>query len=92
MAGFDPTTLAYGWVHPDPRVDELQRHVAALVGVKIASDRRVLFEEISALAHDRAGVPRPIVPSARPPEQAVPYLSEPWYCCAEPNPDEMRII
>jgi hypothetical protein len=92
VAGFDPATLAYGWAHPDPRVDELQRDVAALVGVKIASDRRVLFEEISALAHDRAGVPRTMDTSARSPRRAVPYLSEPWYCCAEPNPDEMRII
>jgi hypothetical protein len=92
VSGFDPATLAYGWVHPDPRVDELQRQVAALVGVKIGSDRRALFEEISALAHYRAGVPRTIVPAAAQPQQAVPYLSEPWYCCAEPNPDEMRII
>ena len=92
VAGFDPATLAYGWAHPDPRVDELQREVAALVGVKVASDRRVLFEEISALAHDRAGVARAAALSARSARGAVPYLSEPWYCCAEPNPDEMRVV
>jgi radical SAM superfamily enzyme YgiQ (UPF0313 family) len=92
VAGFDPATLAYGWAHPDPRVDELQREVAALVGVKVASDRRVLFEEISALAHDLAGVARATILPARSPKRAVPYLSEPWYCCAEPNPDEMRVV
>jgi radical SAM family protein len=92
VAGFDPSTLAYRWAHPDPRVDELQREVAALVGVKVASDRRVLFEEISALAHERAGVPRPIARSVQSQEPAVPYLSEPWYCCAEPNPDELRVV
>ena len=92
VAGFDPATLAYGWAHPDPRVDELQRDVAALVGVKIASDRRALFEEISALAHDRAGVPRTTVASAQTLARAVPYLSEPWYCCAEPNPDDLRVV
>jgi radical SAM superfamily enzyme YgiQ (UPF0313 family) len=91
VADFDPATLAYGWTHPDARVDELQRQVAALVGVKIASNRRVLFEEISALAHDRAGLPRP-VPPVQTARSAVPYLSEPWYCCAEPNPDEMRVV
>ncbi len=91
VADFDPATLAYAWAHPDPRVDELQRQVAALVGVRIASDRRLLFEEISALAHDRAGIPRRMVPPVRTAERAVPYLSEPWYCCAEPNPDEMRV-
>ena len=90
VADFDPATLAYAWAHPDPRVDELQREVAALVGVRIAGDRRLLFEEISALAHDRAGIPRRMVPPVRRQRRAVPYLSEPWYCCAEPNPDEMR--
>ena len=65
VADFDPATLAYAWAHPDPRVDELQRQVAALVGVRIASDRRLLFEEISALAHDRAGIPRRDGPTRR---------------------------
>jgi hypothetical protein len=92
VAAFDPATLAYAWAHPDPRVDQLQRDVAALVGVKIASDRRTLFEEISALAHDRAGVPRTMVASARTLPRVVPYLSEPWYCCAEPNPDDLRVV
>jgi radical SAM superfamily enzyme YgiQ (UPF0313 family) len=92
VVDFDPATLAYPWTHPDPRVDQLQREAAALVGVRIASDRRLLFEEISALAHDRAGIPRRMVPAVRTAQRAVPYLSEPWYCCAEPNPDEMRVV
>ena len=85
VTGFDPATLAYRWSHPDPRVDDLHREVAALVGVRVSSDRRVLFEEIRAIAHDRAGIAR--VDAAGPPRTLarVPYLSEPWYCCAEPN-------
>ncbi len=85
VTGFDPATLAHQWSHPDPRVDDLHREVAALVGVRVASDRRVLFEEIRALAYDRAGIAR--VDAAGPPRTLarVPYLSEPWYCCAEPN-------
>ncbi|MEP7305391.1 MAG: CUAEP/CCAEP-tail radical SAM protein [Acidobacteriota bacterium] len=95
VEGFDPITLTYRWSHPDPRVDALQREIAALVGVRVAGDRRAVFEEISALAHERAGVPRLApVPSARPMAAAsrVPYLSEPWYCCAEPNPDEVMLV
>jgi radical SAM superfamily enzyme YgiQ (UPF0313 family) len=93
VAGFDPATLAYTWFHPDPRVDELHRDVTSLVGVRVASDRRELFEEISALAHERAGLARAerLSASASTPA-AVPYLDEPWYCCAEPNPDQMRIV
>jgi len=95
VEGFDPVTLTYRWSHADPRVDALQREIAALVGVRIAGDRRAVFEEISALAHERAGLPR-IAPA--PSTQAtagasrVPYLSEPWYCCAEPNPEEVMLV
>ena len=31
---FDAATLAYPWVHADPRVDELHREIARLVGVQ----------------------------------------------------------
>jgi radical SAM superfamily enzyme YgiQ (UPF0313 family) len=95
IAGFDPVTLTYRWLHADPRVDALQREIAALVGVRVSSDRRAVFDEISALAHARAGVARvPSSPSAAPAARRarVPYLSEPWYCCAEPNPDEVMLV
>ncbi|PWT80926.1 MAG: radical SAM protein [Blastocatellia bacterium] len=93
ITGFDGATLTYRWVHADSRVDDLQRKVSELVGVGIARDRGVVFEQISDLAHDRAGIPRAVRPAhviARP--AAVPYLSEPWYCCAEPNPDQVRLV
>jgi hypothetical protein len=91
LAGFDPATLSYRWSHADPRVDELQRDVSTLVGVGVATDRRALFEAITALAHDRAGVPR-VRSASGFPHMAVPHLSEPWYCCAEPNPDQIRLV
>jgi hypothetical protein len=88
---FDAATLAYPWSHPDPRVDDLQRDVSHIVGVRTGSDRRTVFSEISALAHERAGRPqRPAGP--RESQAAVPYLSEPWYCCAEPNPDHLALV
>src|SRR5205823_8349634 len=64
MDGFDPVTLTFRWSNPDARVDELQREIAALVGVRVASDRQAVFDEISTLAHGRAGLARP---AARPP-------------------------
>ncbi len=90
---FDRATLSYPWCHPDPRVDELQRDVAAIVGASVARDRPTVFAEISALAHQRAGLARE-APTASPSHRraAVPYMTEPWYCCAEPNPDEIRLI
>jgi len=81
LGGFDPATLAYRWAHPDPRVDALQREVIALVGRRLTADRRTVFDEVSALAHERAGVP-PRRAEARPARDraTVPYLNEPWYC------------
>ena len=76
---FDPATLTYRWSHPDPRVDDLHRKIADLVGVRLTSDRRSIFEEISALAHERAGLPRATAKPVRD-RATVPYLDEPWYC------------
>ena len=87
LGGFDAETLTYRWSHPDPRVDALQRDVMALVGTRLTSDRRSLFDEVRALAHERAGLP--LEPRSGPgqvdtrPARAratVPYLNEPWYC------------
>ena len=79
VGAFDPATLTYRWSHPDPRVDELHREIAALVGSRLAADRRASFDAISALAHDRAGLPRAASKPARD-RATVPYLNEPWYC------------
>ena len=91
LGPFDPATLAYPWAHPDAKVDTLHHDITALVGTRLASDRRGLFEMIRALACDRAGRPQP-APLGASAAGAVPFLDEPWYCCAEPNPDDIRLI
>jgi hypothetical protein len=78
---FSPRSLTYPWVHPDPRVDELQRQIEALVGVNLSAPRRELFGRIWALAHDAAGIRAerradPDIPA----RSTIPYLNEPWYC------------
>lgn len=80
IGAFDPATLTYRWTHPDARVDRLQQDVARIVGARLTANRRTLFDEIAALAHERAERPRPA--SARPVRDraTVPYLNEPWYC------------
>ncbi|MCC7415842.1 MAG: radical SAM protein [Acidobacteria bacterium] len=90
LAGaFDTQTLTYRWTHADPRVDALQRDVAAIVGVRLAGGRREIFNEIGALAHERAGLRFAPVTG---PDAPIPLLSEPWYCCAEPNPEQVRLL
>jgi radical SAM superfamily enzyme YgiQ (UPF0313 family) len=77
---FDPETLTYRWTHPDPRVDALQREVMARVGTRLTSDRQRLFDEIRALARERAGLPYPADTRPARARATVPYLNEPWYC------------
>ena len=66
------------WSHPDPRVDALQREVIALVGARLTADRRTVFDEVSALAHERAGLPPRGRPRPARDRATVPYLNEPW--------------
>jgi radical SAM superfamily enzyme YgiQ (UPF0313 family) len=88
LGAFDPDTLTYRWTHPDPRVDDLQREVMALVGLRLTADRRRLFDEVRAMAYERAERPRQALRSgsgqtdSRPARAraTVPYLDEPWYC------------
>ena len=47
---FDPRTLTYPWTHPDPRIDQLQHEVMALVGVRLTQSRREVFDRIRELA------------------------------------------
>jgi radical SAM superfamily enzyme YgiQ (UPF0313 family) len=79
LGGFDPATLTHRWTHPDPAIDALHDSVTHIVGMRVTADRRAVFDEIRALAHERAGLP---MPSPRPVRDraTVPYLNEPWYC------------
>ncbi|HEX7798610.1 MAG TPA: CUAEP/CCAEP-tail radical SAM protein [Vicinamibacterales bacterium] len=88
---FDPKTLSFLWSHPDPRVDALQQEIAAIVGRRLTSHRREAFAAISALAHERAGIAFRGIPGTSN-SRAVPYVDEPWYCCAEPNPEQLTLV
>ncbi len=91
VGAFDANTLTHRWTHADPRVDALQADVSALVGRQLTSHRRELFEAIRSLAYTRAGRPQP-APISASPSRAVPQLDEPWYCCAEPNPEQLTLV
>ena len=82
VSAFDPASLTWPWRHADPRVDLLQAEVMKLVMTASGAPRGALFDAISSLARGAAGLP---TRSSRPPStMPVPYVSEPWYCCAEP--------
>ena len=83
---FDPVTLTYPWAHPDPRVDDLQRAVMDIAGVRLTQSRLDVFDRICDLAHGRpadqeARIRAFAQSSELPrPRTSVPYLNEPWYC------------
>ena len=81
---FDPVALAYPWRHRDPRVDQLQRNVVALVGRHSSADRATVFNAVWRLAHELgalgADAPAPLAEYLSVRRAPVPYLNEPWYC------------
>jgi radical SAM superfamily enzyme YgiQ (UPF0313 family) len=85
LGAFDPNGLSYQWCHVDPRVDALQQDVQRAVedGDKAGESRLATFARVWVLAQAANGANRAL--PAFPPLVAVPHMSEPWYCCAEPT-------
>lgn len=79
---FDHASLTWPWRHDDPRVDALQAGVMHIVKGASERSRVEAFSAIAAFARSAAGLapPAPCTADSKP----VPYVSEPWYCCAEP--------
>jgi radical SAM superfamily enzyme YgiQ (UPF0313 family) len=91
---FDPESLFYPWKHADPRVDALSETVQAIAaeGDRRKESRSTVFDRIWEAAHAAAGLDAPIFQPSNAPTAAVPFLSEPWYCCAEPTREQFVSI
>jgi hypothetical protein len=90
---FDPQSLVYPWKHTDARVaalSETVQEIAAAVDRENVT-RTAGFERVWQAAHGVAGVEPPRLSRAQA-ARAVPFLSEPWYCCAEPTRDQLISI
>jgi radical SAM superfamily enzyme YgiQ (UPF0313 family) len=90
---FDAQSLVFPWTHSDPRVDALSvtvQDIAAHADAQRLS-RTVAFSLIWQAAHAAAGRIAPHLDLSRE-SKAVPFLSEPWYCCAEPTPAQFLSI
>jgi hypothetical protein len=84
---FDSAALVFPWKHEDPRVDGLCREISALVqrgdGLKLS--RTQIFAHIRRAARAAAGLSREAGATESVAQTTpVPFLDEPWYCCAEP--------
>jgi len=85
VAPFDEQLLIYPWQNSEPSVDLLHQEVLALVeaGVAQGEERRKIFAQVAALVGLTVQEP-----NGRQPRAPVPYLTEPWYCCAEPTEEQ----
>jgi hypothetical protein len=93
---FDEGALSYRWVHRDPRLDRLQRGLEAAIAraVTAKEDRRTIFRRAWEMTHAAMAVPAPRLPDVPPghPRATIPYLTEPWYCCAEPIEEQLAPV
>jgi radical SAM superfamily enzyme YgiQ (UPF0313 family) len=85
---FDSETFSYAWAHPEPRMDSLQREVAAVVEEASSSDEPhektfVAVERLALAAAGRAalaGGAQVGEESGLPRAAFVPRLTETWFC------------
>ncbi len=96
---FDEAGLVYPWKHADARVDQLGEAVQEIVsaGEKTGRARGWIFERIEDAAYAAAGAGKPDRPTKNPlaivsAGATVPYMDEPWYCCAEPTGEQFLSI
>ena len=98
ITAFDEASLCYRWQHPNVLVDRLQRDVEATVkeslGTKGQNSRQAVFRNVWRTLGRYIDVPPlpEVEPSSCCSVKVVPYLSEAWYCCAEPTEQQMRPI
>lgn len=95
LDSYDAKSLAYPWAHPDPRVDELYRAVLGVVAEAEAEQqsRTETFKRVRTLARRACGVPDQEDPAgSRELPRAIPHLTEPWYCCAEPTDRQLAAM
>jgi radical SAM superfamily enzyme YgiQ (UPF0313 family) len=94
IGAFDAQSLAYPWENPDARLDKLSETVQEIAAdaERQKESRSATFERIWKAAHAAVGMLAPPLEPAKDFQALVPFLSEPWYCCAEPTRDQLVSI
>jgi len=92
VGAFDAESLVYPWGNVDARVDALSETVQAIAAEadRKKESRAAAFARIWEAAHAAAGIDTPELRVTE--GRGVPFLSEPWYCCAEPTRDQLVAI
>ena len=93
VGAFDAESLVYPWRNEDRRLDALSDAVQAIAADadRNKESRTAAFARIWEAAHGAAGRSAALL-QPKMPSRPVPFLSEPWYCCAEPTRDQLVSI
>jgi len=90
---FDPQSLTWPWKHRDSRVDALQVEVMRIAASQ--KSRTAAFSAIADAAYasqgQSQGQSRGQTPALTP-TLTPPYMTEAWYCCAEPGPEQSDLV
>ena len=88
LGDFDAHALVYPWTHPDGEVDRLAEDAFRLVSEEQGKGRtrEEIFASLWQLAY------RSELPVTGHSNIPIPYLDEPWYCCAEPAPSRGAVV
>jgi radical SAM superfamily enzyme YgiQ (UPF0313 family) len=89
VAPFDAASLTWPWRHADARVDALQSAVMRIAGSRIS--RTEAFAAIAETAYAAGGRSSTLTPTLTP-TPTPPYMTEAWYCCAEPGPEQIDLV
>jgi len=82
---FDTEKLGFPWQNTDPKVDQLQTTIMAIIERADSQNqtRHNTFLDICNTTHQALGIKAPSLPVFE--AKQVPHLTETWYCCAEPT-------
>ncbi len=84
LGPLDAATFSYSWVHPDPRMDRLQREVAGIVAAaaRAGEPAESAFARVRGAADRASGraASERIADVRVPPRPIPPRLTEPWFC------------
>jgi len=98
LGPLDAQGLTYRWTHTDPRLDQLEGDVAALVedATRAETPAAETFARIHALAAAAAGAEVELeidgVGTSADVSPAPPHLTEPWFCCAAPTRRQLSAV
>jgi radical SAM superfamily enzyme YgiQ (UPF0313 family) len=92
LGPFDAKALVYPWENPNPAIDRLCEELQDIVAGSDKQNRgraatfETMWQAVARTANQNVAERVPRVVASK---TAVPYMNEPWYCCAEPTRDQL---